>query len=153
MKAFARRDASNTYFSLGTRATFLLQGEDTGNRFSLIEFLLVKGADTPPHTHLNEDEHYYVLEGDITVQVGDETIRATPGTYVYLPRDVRHSYRVESDQAKLLVGIFPAGFEQFFLANGAPVDPDAIPPAPQGPPSDEQIRAMVEEAAKYGIVF
>jgi len=153
LKAFARRDASNTYFSLGTRATFLLQGEDTGNRFSLIEFLLVKGADTPPHTHLNEDEHYYVLEGDITVQVGDETIRATPGTYVYLPRDVRHSYRVESDQAKLLVGIFPAGFEQFFLANGAPVDPDAIPPAPQGPPSEEQVRALVEEAAKYGIVF
>lgn len=153
MKPFARRDETNTYFALGTRATFLLEGKDTGGRFSLIEFLLVKGADTPPHTHGNEDEYYYVLEGDISVQVGDETFDATPGTYVYLPRGVKHAYHVRSEQARLLVGVYPAGFEQFFKQAGVPVAPDFVPPSPEGPPPEEQVRGLIEAAAKYGIEF
>jgi len=153
MKLWSRRDETNTYLAMGTRATMLLQGEDTGGQFSLIEFLLVKGADTPPHTHANEDEHYYVLEGELTVRIGDETVRGTPGTYIFLPRGVRHSYQVETEQAKLLVGVFPAGFEQMFVRAGVPAAPDAVPTAPAGPPSEEELRGMIEAAAKLGITF
>lgn len=153
MKRYARKEQGNTYLSMGNRATFLLTGEDTLNRFALVEFLLVNGGDAPPHTHTNEDEHFYIVEGDIAVQVGDETIQGAEGTYVFLPRGIKHSYKVNSEHAKLLLRIEPAGFEQFFMAQGVPTDPSMIPEPPQGPPSAEQIENMIASAGKYGVSF
>lgn len=152
-KRYARKDQENTFLSMGNRTTFLLTGEDTQNQFALVEFLLVKGADAPPHTHTNEDEHFYIVDGDITVQVGDETIQGTEGTYVFLPRGVRHSYQVNSDHAKLLLRIEPAGFDQFFKSQGVPVEPTMIPAPPQGPPPAAEIEKMVAAAGKFGVTF
>lgn len=153
MKWYARKEQGNTYLSVGSRATFLLTGEDTLNRFALIEFLLVKGGDAPPHTHKNEDEHFYIVEGDMTLQVGDETIHGSEGTYVFLPRGIKHSYKVNSEHAKLLVRMEPAGFEQFFMDNGVPADPSMIPAPPEGPPTAEQVENMIVSSSKYGVFY
>jgi mannose-6-phosphate isomerase-like protein (cupin superfamily) len=72
-------------------------------------------VDTPLHVHANEDEMYYVLEGEHIVRCGDDEFRLGPGGVVFLPRGIPHSQRrVVPGQGRLLVLTSPAGFEGFF---------------------------------------
>jgi len=95
----------------GSLMTFLATGEETQGQFALIEAVSRKGNAPPRHIHHREDETLYVLEGEITVSVGDSTIKATPGTMVFLPRGVAHSFAIESEQLRMLILATPAGLE------------------------------------------
>ena len=101
-------------FALGVR--FMVDGETTGGTFSLVEHPLPPRAlGAPVHTHANEDEYSYVLEGRIGVQLGDEVLEAGPGDLVFKPRGVRHAFWNAGDEpARLLEIISPAGFEKYF---------------------------------------
>ena len=105
-------------FSLGVR--FMIDGEATGGRFSLVEHPLPPRAlGSPVHTHKNEDEYSYVLEGLVGVQIGDELLTAKPGDLVFKPRGVPHAFWNAGDEpARLLEIISPAGFENYFRAMG-----------------------------------
>ena len=95
--------------------TFLATGDQTQGRFALIEALTSKGNCPPRHIHRNEDESFYILEGEITALIGDQTIRGTPGTLIFGPRGVPHSQRrVVSGVGHQLVICVPAGLEEFF---------------------------------------
>jgi quercetin dioxygenase-like cupin family protein len=100
--------------ALGVR--FMVDGETTGGAFSLVEHPLPPRAlGAPVHTHRNEDEYLYVLEGRIGVQLGDEVIEAGPGELVLKPRGVPHAFWNAGDEpARLLELISPAGFESYF---------------------------------------
>jgi mannose-6-phosphate isomerase-like protein (cupin superfamily) len=88
--------------------------ETTGGAFSIIEEVPPM-VDTPLHVHANEDEVFYVLEGEHIVQCGDQEFRLGPGGLVFLPRGVPHSQRrVVPGQGRQLVMTSPAGFEGFF---------------------------------------
>jgi mannose-6-phosphate isomerase-like protein (cupin superfamily) len=88
--------------------------ETTGGAFSIIEEVPPM-ADTPLHVHANEDEVFYVLEGEHIVQCGDQEFRLGPGGLVFLPRGIPHSQRrVVPGQGRQLVLTSPAGFEGFF---------------------------------------
>ena len=66
-------------------------------------------AGAAPHTHLQTDEAYYVLEGAPTFQIGEQTIAAEPGAFIYVPRGVVHTYyNVAPQPATLLVFASPA---------------------------------------------
>jgi quercetin dioxygenase-like cupin family protein len=101
-------------FALGVR--FMVDGETTGSTFSLVEHPLPPRAlGAPVHTHANEDEYSYVLEGRIGVQLGDDVLEAGPGDLVFKPRGVRHAFWNAGDEpARLLEIISPAGFENYF---------------------------------------
>jgi quercetin dioxygenase-like cupin family protein len=101
-------------YALGVR--FMIDGETTGGAFSLVEHPLPPRAlGAPLHTHRNEDEYSYVLEGRIGVQLGDEVIEAGPGELVFKPRGVAHAFWNAGDEpARLLELISPAGFENYF---------------------------------------
>lgn len=100
--------------ALGVR--FMIDGETTGGAFSLVEHPLPPRAlGAPLHTHRNEDEYSYVLEGSIGVQLGDEVLEASRGDLVFKPRGVAHTFWNASDEpARLLELISPAGFENYF---------------------------------------
>lgn len=100
--------------ALGVR--FMIEGEMTGGRFSLVEHPLPPRAlGAPVHTHRNEDEYSYVLEGRVGVQLGDEVLEAGPGELVFKPRGVAHAFWNAGDEpARLLEIISPAGFENYF---------------------------------------
>ena len=100
--------------ALGVR--FLLDGEVTGGAFSLVEHPLPPRAlGAPLHTHHNEDEYSYVLQGRFGVQLGDDTLEAGPGDLVFKPRGVAHAFWNAGDApARLLELISPAGFEHYF---------------------------------------
>jgi quercetin dioxygenase-like cupin family protein len=101
-------------FRLGVR--FLIEGDATGGRFSLVEHPLPPRAlGAPPHTHRHEDEYSFVLEGRIGVQIGEAVIEAGPGDLVLKPRGIEHAFWNAGDEpARLLEIISPAGFENYF---------------------------------------
>ena len=103
-----------TLGSLGVR--FMLGGAQTGGRFALVEHPLPAHAlGAPMHTHHDEDEFSYVLEGIVGVQIGDEVLSAAPGTLVKKPRGVPHAFwNPGPSPARMLELISPAGFENYF---------------------------------------
>ncbi|MCR2822071.1 cupin domain-containing protein [Lederbergia panacisoli] len=149
---FAREASEdNTLLFLGgVKASFLVDGDDTQGRYSVIQMVERKGLEPPPHIHDNEDETFYVLEGEVTYFVEDKAIHATPGTYVYAPRGIRHTYALKTEEAKVLDTTYPSGFENFVKELSVPV-PEILPPIPDGPPSQEEVEKLVSIAAKYGI--
>jgi quercetin dioxygenase-like cupin family protein len=100
--------------ALGVR--FMIDGEATGGAFSLVEHPLPPRAlGAPLHTHRNEDEYSYVLEGRVGIQLGDEVLEAGPGDLVLKPRGEQHAFWNAGDEpARLLEIISPAGFENYF---------------------------------------
>jgi len=100
--------------ALGVR--FMIDGGTTSGAFGLVEHPLPPRAlAAPMHTHHNEDEYSYVLEGRIGVQIGDQVIEVGPGELVFKPRGVPHTFWNAGDEpARLLELISPAGFENYF---------------------------------------
>ena len=88
--------------------------EASGGAFSLFEEVPPL-QDTPLHVHRDEDELFYVLEGEHVFRVGDEEYPVGPGGLVFAPRGVPHSQRrVVPGEGRELVVTTPGGFEGFF---------------------------------------
>src|ERR1700735_1887279 len=75
---------------------FLATGDDTDGKYALWEAIVPPGGGPPLHVHSREEEGFYVLEGDITLQVGDKSLVATAGMFVNMPVGTAHSFKNES---------------------------------------------------------
>src|SRR5581483_12477638 len=82
---------------LGDVYRFLATGEDTNGKYALGEAIVPPGGGPPPHVHSREEEGFYVLEGEITFQIGDRRLVATAGMFANMPVGTPHSFRTESD--------------------------------------------------------
>lgn len=140
----------NSMWYRGDLFTFLTEGTDTDGRLAVIEFAPKRGLEPPPHTHTREDEAYYVIEGELTFNVGGVEYTATPGSYVFLPRNVKHFWRIHTEEARLLMMFMPAGLENFFKALADPVEGDDLHNAPQSLPDMKKMLSMAEA---YGLIF
>jgi mannose-6-phosphate isomerase-like protein (cupin superfamily) len=127
--------------------TFKALATDTGGRLALWEQSLPERSSPPLHVHHHDDEAWYVLEGSLTFQVADETYAAGAGSFLWAPRGLPHTFRVDSPTARILGIAVPAGFEQFFLETGRPAEQPTIPPPPDGPPD---LDGLVAAAARHG---
>jgi hypothetical protein len=87
----------------------------------------------------------------LALSVGDRTMKAGPGTMVFLPRNVRHSFTIESEQARMLILITPAGFEGWFKEFSLPAPAMTLPPATEV--AYEDVQRMLEVASRYGLEF
>ncbi|MFB7288925.1 cupin domain-containing protein [Actinacidiphila glaucinigra] len=118
------------FWFLGGQARILLPGRATGDAMSLMEFSDPIGHAPPHHVHENEEELWFVLDGEVSFFVGDKRHDLIPGQVAFGPRGVPHSYLVRSEGARLAVVFSPAGIEEWFRVNGVPVtDARDIPPA------------------------
>jgi mannose-6-phosphate isomerase-like protein (cupin superfamily) len=86
----------------GVLATIKATAEQTDGRYALVEILAPDGYGSVLHVHHFEDEGFYILEGEMTFYVGEQTIKARPGSYLFGPKDVPHAFTVDSGPAKLL---------------------------------------------------
>jgi hypothetical protein len=101
----------------------------------------------PLHTHRREDEIWYVLEGEIRFVVGEEARVAGPGAFVYIPRNVPHTFQVLSETARWFGIGTPAGLDQWFFDTGMPAESLHLPPPPIAPPD---VEAIVISLKAYG---
>lgn len=137
----------DAYWSLGGLMVVKASGDQTGGTSAVLEGLVPPGGSAPFHIHHNEDEAWYVLEGTITFYVGDQTIHAKPGSFVYGPRGVRHGFVVTGETpARTLVIATPAGFERFTAEVGRPAPQLTLPP--MEPPDMEKLARL---AAQYNV--
>ena len=157
----AQREAASRTFShepgegeawwwLGMLATLKATGEQTGGRFSVVEILAPDGYEAILHVHHQEDEGFYILEGELTFYVGEQTIKAHPGSYLFGPKDVPHGFTVDSGPAKLLFVFSPAGLEGLIREMGEAARSLAVPPQPEEPPDEAEMERMAAIATRYG---
>lgn len=133
---------------LGALLTFKATSENTGGRLWAQEAIGKRGYASPLHRHTREDEAFHVLEGELSMYVGDDVICAKAGSFVWAPRDIPHAFCVESDQARFLAFSTSGNLDRFFFATGEPAGALTVPPPPDGPPD---VEALVRVMAEYGV--
>jgi mannose-6-phosphate isomerase-like protein (cupin superfamily) len=127
---------------------FLAVGEDTNGKYALWEAVVPPGGGPPPHVHSREEEGFYILEGEITLFIGDQRLIASAGMFANMPVGTPHSFKNEGGKpAKMLISVAPAGLEQMFFEVGVPVPPGAT----ATPPTKEEIEKLLAAAPRYGI--
>jgi quercetin dioxygenase-like cupin family protein len=120
----------------------------TGGSLSLAECDATPGAGPPPHIHVNEDEAFYVLDGEFEFLVGEEIVTGGPGTFAFIPRGTVHRFVCTGERTgRLLVMFTPGGMDGFFREAGRAASDDG--PAP--PLDDEEIARTNAAAERYGL--
>jgi quercetin dioxygenase-like cupin family protein len=107
------------------RLTFKVRGDQTNGKLTAFESEIAPGDGPPLHLHVNEDEAFYVIDGDVRFMLGD-AMRSTPtGTFVFIPRGVAHCFQNGGDgPARILLVLTPSGMEEFFERFGLLLAPD-----------------------------
>jgi quercetin dioxygenase-like cupin family protein len=125
---------------LGAEIRIKIAGSETDGTFGFAEVTAPPGwGGPPPHVHHAHDETFYVVEGEFEFKAGDRTLKAGPGSFLFVPREVGHAYSNPGDRPARLVGLFsPAGFE-FYLS-----DLEKVMPA-EGPLDLAAIHAVMKK--------
>lgn len=114
-----------------------------GAPYGLLEVRLPKGGETPFHRHHDEDEAFYVLEGQLTIVLeGGRTIVGRPGSYVHIPKGTAHGFRVD-EALRMLVLCGADGFVEFVTEAGMPAPRRELPPA--APPDFPRLERAAEK--------
>ncbi|GET43668.1 quercetin 2,3-dioxygenase [Microseira wollei] len=134
---------------LGDLYRFKALSEDTGQTYGLVEIIMQPNSAVPPHIHTRENESFYIQEGEIEFQLGEQTIVATPGTFVHSAKGQPHSFRnIGAKPAKFLCWLTPGGLEKFFIEVGTTVSAENLtPPAV----TSADIEKLIATAPKYGL--
>ncbi len=122
---------------LGNPWTIKVGVEDTGGSISVMEGIFRSRSGAPAHVHRQHEETFYVLEGEFVFQLGTQTVKATAGAFVFVPRDVPHAFENVGDQPGRILGIMtPGGYEKFF---------EELAQLPPGPPDRAKFQEIFEK--------
>ena len=108
--------AGHPIAAIGLGITMKTDGKSTHDAYSLFEYAIPPKTDgPPPHLHTREDESFICLAGRLDVQLGGEDFVLEHGDYLYLPRDVVHTFRNTYDEeARVISVVSPAGLERYY---------------------------------------
>ena len=120
----------------GMLAEVKASAADTAGHYTLVEVTAPPGLEAPLHVHYTEDEGFYVLEGSVTILVGDETVELASGQHAFGPRDVPHRFTVGADGARMLWVLTPGGFERLVEDVSVPAAAATVPPPSVHPPAN-----------------
>ncbi|RKT55716.1 cupin domain-containing protein [Saccharothrix australiensis] len=137
----------------GDQYTIKAGADETGGAMGLIEVVVPPLSGPPLHTHQNEDEAFYILDGRFEVVANDRELTVEPGGFIYLPKGTFHRFRnIGEAHGKLLLLFAPAGFEQYFLDVGLPTAEHPTPPPSDRYP-DDVARSVALGHEKYGLRY
>lgn len=132
----------------------LISPEQSDSALALIEMALPQGVEPPLHTHAHEDETFYLLEGRMHFQIGDEEFEAGPGDAVFAVRMVPHLFRILTSEARFITMMSPGRLWNYFMEFSTPATGEPVIIPPQGPPPPEYIARLIERMTiSYGITF
>lgn len=125
---------------LGDRYVVKIGATETGGLLTTVEATIEPQSEPPPHIHHREDESFYIIQGEFQFLLGDKTVLASTGAFVYGPRGQDHTFRnIGTNQGRLLVTTTPAGIEAFYRRlNGVP-------------PGRSNVAKFIAIAEEYGI--
>jgi quercetin dioxygenase-like cupin family protein len=129
---------------VGDTYTFLIRGEDTAGRYTLIDMLIPAGGGPPSHRH-DFEEMFHILAGEVEVTIRGETSKAVAGETVNIPALAPHRFHNPTDDAiRLLCLAAPAGLDSYFAEFGDPL-PTRTSPAPEL--TQEELRERMQKAS------
>jgi quercetin dioxygenase-like cupin family protein len=137
------------FWLYGALVTIKASADDTAGQFSLIDVEAPAGVGSPWHVHRDEDEWFYVRDGEFTLYVGDERLTLTAGGFAFGPKGVPHTFFAGPAGGKMLVGC-GAKFEGLLREIAEPASAHVLPPPPE-PPDMEWLLPIAEKWA-YGIL-
>jgi quercetin dioxygenase-like cupin family protein len=140
-------DEGEARWWFGALAVIKATAEDTGGQMTIVEVTEAPGAEAPLHVHHREDEAFWILEGDVTLQIGDQIIEAHTGDYAFGPRDIPHRYTVGPAGRRMLFICTPGGFEGLVKDMSEPAASRTLPRVSEQEPDWERVAAV---AAAYG---
>jgi mannose-6-phosphate isomerase-like protein (cupin superfamily) len=143
-----RRGEGPTFWVLGDHVEFQTPSASASGNFAVAYTVTIPGGGPPPHFHRNEDEVFYIIEGNFEFLIGDKTVPAPPGTLIFGARNVMHQFRNKGPgRGTFLVWAQPAHFEKFISEVGTPaagiVDPPAV--------AEADIERLMRKCAEYGV--
>lgn len=143
-------EGSKSLWVLGELVTYKVTAEQTGGAYSLFEVVTQPGGSPSPHVQHQEDECFYVLEGEFEFLNNSDVVGASAGSLVYVPRGNLHTYKnVGSEPGRMLMSQTPGGLhERFFEELGEEAQDSRTPPNHECSPD---LQKIVTIAAKYGI--
>jgi quercetin dioxygenase-like cupin family protein len=136
-------EGEQMWFAGGGTFTWKATAAETAGAFLMLEDRMVQGKVTPLHTHPNEDEAIYVLEGELLVSVEGEEHRVGQGGLFVAPRGVPHAFMVTSETAHVLSVQTPGTGESFYRAAGEPIREEADA---ERPADWARLRAAAEQS-------
>lgn len=140
------------FWLLGMLQTIKIGSADTNGRFGLIEVVVPPGLGSPLHVHPEEDEWFYVLEGNLTVYVADTRLDLMAGGFAFGPKGVPHTFiGAGPNPTRMLVGFSPMQFEGFVREVGQPAPMHTLPPPHDGPPP--AIEKLAPIAKRNGFII
>jgi len=121
----------------------LISPEQTDGRLAMLDMVLPKGAEPPPHIHEKEDETFYIVEGIVEFVINGTTHTLLPGSALFAPRQIPHYFKIMTDTAQIITIMTPGDLWNYFVEFSKPCAavPEITSPEP---PTAEQIRYMVE---------
>lgn len=141
-----------TFWFVDALAEIKVSKRDGEGLLSVVEVDAPYRSLVPLHVH-DEDESFYVLEGRLTLYVGDQVLELEPGMSAIGPKNVPHVYSVDSEEgARFLVMTTPGRFEDFVRAASRPAELP-VRPTLDGAPTEEQAEAITRAAAENGITL
>jgi len=140
-------DEGEALWVMGGLYSYKAVHAETGAYFAC-EVKAPEGYAIPVHYHDDEEEGFYVAQGEATIFLGDEERRLGAGGFALAPRGVNHAFRLETPDAKLLVLVSPGPkHEALFRDLGEKAVRREIPPPPEEQPDPAK---MGELAARHG---
>jgi quercetin dioxygenase-like cupin family protein len=133
-------EEGEAFWVLGMLETIKISRDNTAGQYGLVEIVVPTGLGSPWHVHPDEDEWFYVLDGEFTFYVGDARLSLPAGSFAFGPKGVPHTFIAESpDGGKALVGFQPFLFEGFIREVGEPAPERVVPPPLDSPPDMERL--------------
>ena len=105
-------DSAPSFWADGGVWTVVASADDTDGQCTIQDQLMPEGSGAPPHLHERYEEGFYLIDGDIRFQVGEDIVTAGPGSFVWIPRGTPHAFRVLSKTARALNFYTPGGFDE-----------------------------------------
>jgi quercetin dioxygenase-like cupin family protein len=140
-------DEGEALWLLGGLYTFRALNQETG-QYTLVELKGPEGLAIPSHYHEREEEGFYVVKGEVTVFLGDDERTLAAGGFAWAQRGLRHTFRLETDDATLLLLITPGpAHEAMFREMGEVAAARTIPKPSSTPPDTAELAKV---AARHG---
>jgi quercetin dioxygenase-like cupin family protein len=139
------REEGEARWWFGSLAVIKTTAAETGGQLTIIEVTNPPGFEAPLHVHHRDDEGFWILDGSVTFEVGDRTIKARAGDFAFGPRDIPHRYTVGDSGCRMLFIMVPGGMEEVVRATSEPAGSRTLPPPPDEEPDIDAITAIVKQ--------
>lgn len=144
-------DEGDAFWWLGSTTLIKVGRDATGGDLDIVDHRVPAGYAPPPHVHRNQDEVFYIIDGEFSVRCGDEHWSAGPGSLVFLPRLVPHGFTVSDlGPGRTLLINAPAGFADLIADLGQATTSLELPGPEVAPPDPDRIKAESEAHGIFG---